>query len=66
MKKKISKVVNPGNGSPTIIAGPNMKAHEMDITPEMQDKFNNLLTQRMSPFHADKELGRYDPYPCRS
>ncbi len=47
---------------PKIVAGPNMKAAGMDITPEMQEKFNRMFEEVVS----GKKVGRNDPCPCGS
>ena len=47
---------------PRIVAGPNMKAAGMDITPEMQERIDNLF--RGMP--SEHTVGRNDPCPCGS
>ena len=47
---------------PRIVAGPNMKAAGMDITPEMQARIDNLF--RGMP--SEHTVGRNDPCPCGS
>ena len=50
------------NNPPRIVAGPNMKAAGMDITPEMQARIDNLF-RGMPSGHT---VGRNDPCPCGS
>ena len=47
---------------PRVVAGPNMKAAGMDITPEMQAGIDNLF-RGMPSGHT---VGRNDPCPCGS
>ena len=50
------------NNPPRIVAGPNMKAAGMDITPEMQAMVDNMF--RAVPI--GHTVGRNDPCPCGS
>ena len=50
------------NNPPRIVAGPNMKAAGMDITPEMQAMVDNMF--RAVP--TGHTVGRNDPCPCGS
>lgn len=56
VKDKLRK--NP----PRIVAGPNMKAAGMDITPELQTMFDNMFGDALS----EQKIGRNDPCPCGS
>lgn len=47
---------------PRIVAGPNMKAAGMDVTPDMQTALDNLFRDTFS----DQRVGRNDPCPCGS
>ncbi len=47
---------------PQLVAGPNMKAAGMNITPDLQKKFNTMFRDTFS----DKKVGRNDPCPCGS
>lgn len=47
--------------APHIVAGPNMKAAGMNITPEMQMQFNELYETTF-----EQKVGRNDPCPCGS
>lgn len=47
---------------PHIVAGPNMKAAGMDITPDIQAAFDDLLYDTI----IGQKVGRNDPCPCGS
>lgn len=51
------------NNPPRIVAGPNMQAAGMNITPEMQAMMDNMF--RAAP-PSGREVGRNDPCPCGS
>lgn len=55
-KGKLSK------NRPRLVAGPNMKAAGMDITPEMQAGFDDIFYNSFS----EQKVGRNDPCPCGS
>ena len=50
------------NTPPRLIAGPNMKAAGMDITPEVQAGFDDMYQDAFS----GQKVGRNDPCPCGS
>lgn len=50
------------NNPPRLVAGPNMKAAGMDITPEIQADFDDIFHNAFS----EQKVGRNDPCPCGS
>lgn len=52
----------PMNQPPQLVAGANMKAAGMDVTPGLQAAFNEMFRERLSA----QQVGRNDPCPCGS
>lgn len=58
----ILKKIKPMNKPPQLVAGASMKAAGMDVTPDLQDAFNEMFRERSS----GPRVGRNDPCPCGS